>query len=272
MKSLNLGMIFVNISPVKLKTLIMKKIFTLLIAILFTVSFLFSQTVVPNFTLTDTQGNSYNLYQELENGKTIVLDFFSLQCGTCQTGIAYMENVWQNYDANGNEVWVWAIETTGAENIDIDDFILSNGGTFPGFSSIENDTLFSFFNITYTPLYFTICPDKTIKSSSVENVEEYVNSCQSTSVELQKEKETDTKIISVISDYDITINYSVSKNSKTVFEIYDLLGNKVAKKTVQSIKGNNKIKFSNWNLTKGYYFIRMTQDNKIVKAKRFIIY
>ena len=249
----------------------MKNIFTLILSLLFTFSFVFSQTTVPNFVLTDTQGNSYNLYQELENGKTIVLDFFSLQCGTCQTGIAYMENVWQDYDANGDEVWIWAIETTGAENIDIDDFIVSNGGSFPGFSSIENDTLFSFFNITYTPLYFTICPDKSIKSSSVESVETYVSSCQSNTIELQDENLT-TNIVSIISDYDITVNYIVSESSNVVFEIYDLLGNKVAKKVVQSTKGNNRIKFSNWNLTNGYYFIRMTQNNRIVKAKRFIVY
>ncbi|MEA3446453.1 MAG: TlpA disulfide reductase family protein, partial [Bacteroidota bacterium] len=155
----------------------MKKTYTLIISFFLISGTIFSQITVPDFTLTDIDGNSYNLYQELAEGKTVVLDFFALQCGTCQTGIAYVENVWQTFGSNGDDLWVWAIESSGGTNLDIQDFVQVNGGSFPGFSITENDTLYSFFNITYTPQYFVICPNGQIKSCAVDQVGNYVEAC-----------------------------------------------------------------------------------------------
>ena len=230
-----------------------------------------SQTQIPNFTLVDTQGNTYNLYEELEQGKSIVLDFFSLQCGTCQTGIAYMENIWQTDGANGDNVWVWAIESLGGSNVDIEDFIYSNGGSFPGFNLLENDTLSSFFNITYTPIYFIICPDKTIKSAPVESAFNYVESCQTTNSILDNYNQYNNEIISIRTESEIIIDFNLSSNSTVIFEVYDLLGNKIMQSITRETRGKSRSTFSKWNMTNGYYFTRMIVDNYFIEAERFIL-
>jgi hypothetical protein len=36
----------------------------------------YSQVIAPNFGETDIYGNDYNLYEQLDLGKPVVLDFF----------------------------------------------------------------------------------------------------------------------------------------------------------------------------------------------------
>ena len=71
----------------------MKKL--LLFAICLTFSFSYAQ-LPPNsfgedFTLTDINGNEFNLHSTLDEGKTVILDLFATWCGPCwsfaETGV-----------------------------------------------------------------------------------------------------------------------------------------------------------------------------------------
>jgi len=183
-----------------------------------------------------------------------------------------MEDIWQTYDSNGEEVWVWGVETTGADNLDVADFIVSNGGSFPGFSAIDNDTLFSFYDINYTPIYIIICPDRTFKSAAVENVGSYIPLCQTSSVVTLSNPSLEDKIISITTNNDITVYYSLSENSKVVFDLYDILGNRIQGKSAFTTSGKHKISFTKSDLLKGYYFIRMTKNNGNVYTSKFVVY
>ena len=52
----------------------MKRLFTALVIISSINSF--SQVIAPNFDDTDIYGNDYNLYEQLDSGKAVILDFF----------------------------------------------------------------------------------------------------------------------------------------------------------------------------------------------------
>ena len=50
----------------------------------------------PNFTITDTEGNAFNL-SDFENKKVVVLEFMNMGCGSCHN---FEENVLKSYCNN----------------------------------------------------------------------------------------------------------------------------------------------------------------------------
>ena len=50
----------------------------------------------PNFTITDTEGNSFNL-SDFENEKVVVLEFMNMGCGSCHN---FEKNVLKSYCNN----------------------------------------------------------------------------------------------------------------------------------------------------------------------------
>lgn len=85
----------------------MKRIFTLF-SILAFVSFSFAQTA-PDFTITTTDGISRNLYNTLDSGKTIILDFFYPSCQSCYYYAPVIEQSYQGNGAGSGNVQYWGI-------------------------------------------------------------------------------------------------------------------------------------------------------------------
>ena len=69
--------------PLKSSLLIMKLRYSTLILFSLIVNIVYGQEA-RDFTITDTKGESWNLYNELAKGRTVVLDFFFADCTPCQ--------------------------------------------------------------------------------------------------------------------------------------------------------------------------------------------
>jgi len=244
-------------------------LFILLVAI--SISKDYAQIIAPDFTITSSGGSSYNLYQELDAGKIVVLGFFTISCGTCASGVPFIEQVWQNAGANGAYLWVWGIESYYGTNAEIDSFISVNGGTYPGFSSSGNESLLALYEITYTPRYFVIYPNHTMKIVTVDNIQETVNEgLYNSPVPVNRVSNT-SRLLGIEPGNPITINYYSRNNCNVSFEIFDVLGNLKNRYSTYATRGIHTISASYQKLNRGYYFIRMLENNNPVDQKKFTI-
>lgn len=130
-------------------------------------------TIAPDFTLTDINGNSHNLYTYLNQGKTVFIDFFACHCPSCW---AYhnqfeLENLNAAHGPSGTQsqdVIVLAIEYD--PNNGTNEFLGISGntqgnwvsGTTYPFINPEgaNRSVLTDYAVNYYPLIYGICPDK----------------------------------------------------------------------------------------------------------------
>ena len=93
-------------------------------------------TPAPNFTVTDTHGETHTLYEYLDSGKIIVLDFFFTTCLPCQFYSPQVNLAYEKYGCNTQDVVFIAIDynDTNAEVLIYDD---SFNIQYPSISGLE---------------------------------------------------------------------------------------------------------------------------------------
>lgn len=124
-----------------------------------------SGSTAPNFTLTDIDGNTHELYDYLDQGRAVLLDFFAVWCGACQYHAPTLEAAYQEYGPDGDNSMVFlALESEdSSSDADCDNyggFQWSSVLSYPIINS--TGSVPSQYGITYYPTVYVVCPDRTI--------------------------------------------------------------------------------------------------------------
>lgn len=234
-------------------------------------------SVAPNFTLTDYDGTTHNLYSYLNAGKTVFLEIFAAHCPVCwsyhQTNT--MKNLYNNYGPNGtNELLVLALEH---DQWNDSNAFIGNGpawvtqgnwldGTpFPIFDVEDpNRGVFNDYNVTFYPVVYKICPNKIVErvmtSETFVQLYQKVQDCQTT-----------MSITEIINKDQIYINQDSKMLNVGEYQqvksiaIINLQGQVI--KTISSIK-SAAISIS--DLSTGVYIFEMQAEDGLVYKKFYV--
>jgi hypothetical protein len=146
-------------------------------------------SIAADFTFTDLNGNTQNLYSILDSGKTVFIDISAAWCGPCwsyHTG-GSLETLYDDYGPSGtNELRVMFIEGELTNTLDqlngIDagstyagstqgDWVTGTGYPIINLStSTPGATAFlTNYNLGYFPTVYMICPDRTVTEVGTES-------------------------------------------------------------------------------------------------------
>jgi len=159
----------------------------LLIAIVALFTFNNAQAQLPNgsvgldFTVTDLDGTSHNLYSYLDNGYTVFIDFSATWCGPCWSYhiSGALEDLYMNHGPAGmpnvsasttDDVMVFFIEGDESSLAALQGGSGSQGdwitGTpypiIPTYSGTNSTQVVSDYQIGYWPTVYQICPDRIV--------------------------------------------------------------------------------------------------------------
>jgi thiol-disulfide isomerase/thioredoxin len=147
----------------------MKKIYLFALALFLSVNCLKAQTTLTtavDFTVTDTHGNSHNLFSILASGKYVCLDFFFVTCPACIATCPYYKQTFTNYGCNTQDVYFMSIDN-GDSNVQCDQYETDHLGGSAGYPCISGATgggnaVVSTYGISAFPTYILIKPDHSI--------------------------------------------------------------------------------------------------------------
>jgi thiol-disulfide isomerase/thioredoxin len=120
-------------------------------------------TTAPDFTVTDTHGETHRLYDYLNDGKFVILDFFFTTCGPCIYYSPQVNLAYEKYGCNSADVVFIAIDfdDTNAEVIAYDE---EYGIEYPSISGKDGggNAVVNAYNVLAFPTFYVIDSTKTI--------------------------------------------------------------------------------------------------------------
>jgi len=125
-------------------------------------------STAPDFTITDHAGDTHTLYDYLDDGKYVMIDFFAFWCGPCCTNTPNVGEVYTKYGCNTQDLIVLAIELEGTV-AQVEDFEATCGGGIAPVvvGSQDGNGVHVAFGATYMPTLILIAPDGEVVNQDI---------------------------------------------------------------------------------------------------------
>ena len=149
----------------------MRKFLLTIIVSVLTVLFTQAQTnltTAVDFTVTDIHGNTHNLFNYLDNGKHVIVDFFFTTCPPCIASVPTLNQAYTDYGCNTGDIIFLSIDN-GDSDAEVTQYETDYGGFLPSASGNDGggNAVNSAYGIGAYPTVVLIAPDRTILEQDI---------------------------------------------------------------------------------------------------------
>lgn len=228
-------------------------------------------STAPNFTLTDLNGNTHDLYTYLDHGKVVYIEFFACHCPSCWAyhNTNKMKDLYTTYGPDGtDQIMVLMLEHDeyngdafhGLGGYTQGDWITGNPIPMIDVEGADR-TVFDDYNMIYYPMVYKVCPDKTTElmstSLSIAQLYQKADDCPGTlSIKDPTSKQT------VYIDHPNAQLNVIGFDNITGITLLNSIG-----QSVLSFSETQEHVFDISLLSKGIYFIQIEQPDKLFNQK-----
>jgi thiol-disulfide isomerase/thioredoxin len=133
-------------------------------------------TTAADFTVTDIHGNIHNLFNYLDNGKHVILDFFFTTCSACIASVPTLNQAYTDYGCNTGQVVFISIDN-GDSDTEVLQYENSYAGLLPSVSGNDGggNAVVLAYGIGAYPTVVLIAPDRTILEQDIYPVSNIVS-------------------------------------------------------------------------------------------------
>lgn len=139
----------------------MKKVFTLILVLAmgFGLKAQTSLTEAVDFTVTDVHGTEVHLFDILDNGQYVLIDFFYTTCPACIQSIPYMVQSYSNFGCNTHDVFYMEVDH-GDNQAACLTWVNNHGVEYPTIAGVDGgNSICSQYGIGYYPTVILIAPN-----------------------------------------------------------------------------------------------------------------
>ena len=218
-----------------------------------------------DFTVTTITGETFNLYEKLDEGKYVFLDFYFTTCQPCINMIPDMNAIFETYGCNNSdEVYFMSIDY-GDTDADVIQFKDDYGSKLPSASGVEgggNDVADAY-SVEFAPHLMLISPERQIVANIIGSSEESMTTALEDKL-ISPNPEACSVVSSVTDVFTEKLNvYPNPANDNLILswmnadikvvEIHNIFGRKVMRSMVNGAEGNAVLTID--NLPTGAYIL-----------------
>ncbi|TXD71458.1 T9SS type A sorting domain-containing protein [Aequorivita antarctica] len=234
--------------------------------------------VVDDFTVTDTEGNEYNLYTLTAEGKYVWLDFFFVDCVPCQGSAPIFNEFFDKYGCNQGDVFAISINNGNDNDARVRGYEEEFGGPFNHAPAVSNEgggpEVDTNFGVNAYPTFCLIGPGNVLLNKDIwplSGIETFENTfpqgfeppAMQCTVGIEEATAFDFSIYPTVSKGNVSISLPSSVESSVA--IFNTLGQQV----FQNNYSDKNINL-NLQLAPGVYMVKVTSDENSI-TKRIII-
>ena len=249
----------------------MKKTLLIITAILTTLGFAYAQTTATNFSTNDCNGISHSLFDELDNGKVIVIAWV-MPCVPCATFAGYASDAVQSFATSHPGIVKYYLADDYGDNT------CSNLAGWAANYNITTDAIFSDALLDMADYgspgmpkvvvlgknTHTIYYNENNGSPSFVGVKDAITLALAPLVGIDEEGINNLNLTAYPNPTNGLLNVRYTSNTPVQFDVINMLGENVFSQNTNNTK-NSSIDVS--NLNKGLYFLQMVTDSKTTSLK-----